>query len=227
MIDILFWLKLAGNTEMGVLLGAGLLGLVRFRQLPGGLRYLAVLVWFGLAMEIVAAAYHYFHQPNLVLIPFDAAGELWLLSLVYGWALRARRYSRWRPWVAGAFAAYAGLASWLQQGRVQFHPDLLVAESLLVLGLVGLYFGKLLRELQVPRLRHDPMCWVSAGALLYFLGKLLIGLFSNYALHHYSMALNQWVWFVHALLLNLLYGCYAIALGLRPTPAAAPIAAHQ
>lgn len=54
------------------------------------------------------------------------------------------------------------------------------------------------------------MCWVSEGALLYFLGKLLIGLFSNYALFHYSRELNQGVWFVHSLLLSVLCGCYAI-----------------
>ena len=75
--------------------------------------------------------------------------------------------------MAGAFVAYAVLDSWLMTDPAQFRPVLLVSESLLVLP--GLYFGKLLRELQVPRLRHDPMRWVSAGALLYLLGRLLIG----------------------------------------------------
>lgn len=225
MSNVLFWFELAGNTERGLLLGTSLLGLVRFRRLPVGLRYLAGLVWLGLAVEIVAAIFHQRHLSNLFLIPFDAAGELWLLSLVYGWALHSATYSRWRPWVAGAFVVYAMLDSWLLAEPGQFRPALLVIESLLALGLVALYFGKLLRELHVVRLRRDPMFWVSAGSLLYFLGKLLIGLFSNYALQHYSQELNQWIWLVHALLLNVCYGCDAIALWLRPAPVALPSAA--
>lgn len=77
-----------------MLLVAGLIVLARFRQLPGGLRYLVGLVWFGLAIEALAAVCRPLHVPNLFLIPFDAAGELWLLSLVYGWALHARHYTR-------------------------------------------------------------------------------------------------------------------------------------
>ena len=219
MNDGSLWLTLAGNTEKAVLLGAGLLGLGLFRQLPRGLRYLAVLLWLGLAMEGLSAACRQLHIANLFLIPFDAAGELWLLSLVYEWGLQSPTYTRWRPWVAGTFVACALLDSWLVINVVQFHPAVLVAESLLTL-VVGLYFGKLLRELHVPLLRREAMFWVSAGALLYFLAKLLIGLFSNYALQHYSMELNRWIWFVHALLLNVLYGCYAWALWLRPRPAA-------
>lgn len=39
---------------------------------------------------------------------------------------------------------------------------------------------------------------------------------SNYALFHYPREPNQGIWFVHSLLLNVLYGCYATAQWLRP-----------
>ncbi|WP_354585928.1 hypothetical protein [Hymenobacter sp. UYCo722] len=156
------------------------------------------------------------HLPNLFLIPIDAAVELWLLSLVYERALQWPAYSRWRPWVAGAFVLVAALSGWLLPDPAHFQPALMVGESLLVLLLPGLYFRKLLNELHVRNLARDAMFWVSTGLLLYFLGKLLIGLFSNYLLAHYSKELNLWVWFVHAVLLFVLHSCYLRALWLRP-----------
>ena len=98
----------------------------------------------------------------------------------------------------------------------RFQPILMVSESLLLLLLPGLYFCKLLNELHVRNLVRDAIFWVSTGLLLYFLGKLLIGLFSNYLLAHYSKELNLWVWFVHAVLLFVLHSCYFRALWLHP-----------
>ena len=167
-------------------------------------------------MEVTAVVLQSKHLPNLFLIPIDAAGELWLLSLVYERALQWPGYSRWRPWVAGAFVLYAILSGWLLTDPAHFQPALMVGESLLLLLLPGLYFRKLLNELHVRNLARDAMFWVSTGLLLYFLGKLLIGLFSNYLLLHYSMELNLWVWFVHAVLLFVLHSCYLRALWLRP-----------
>ena len=147
--DAMFWIHLANDAEIVPLLVAGVSGLVLFRQLPIGLRYLTGLVWFGLVVELVAFLLKIQHQPNLFLIPVDAAGELWLLSLVFGWGLQWPAYSRVRPWVAGAFVVYAGASGWLLANQAKFAPALMVTESLLALVLVGLYFRKLLQELRV------------------------------------------------------------------------------
>ena len=211
-----FWLELTYKLEVVPLFAGGVRGLVVFRRLPRNLRYLVALVWFGLAVELVSHMLRLQHLPNLVLIPVDAAGELWLLSLLYGSALQSATFTKLRPWLAGAFVCYVGLSDWLKPQAAQFKPGLLVLESILVLGLVGLYFRKLLSELRVQRLSRDPMFWVSTGLLLYFLGKLQIALFSNYALQHYSNELNAWVWTIHALLLVLLHSCYCLALWIRP-----------
>ncbi len=210
-----FWFSLASRLEVVPLLLAGVSGLVLFRRLPAGLRYLVGLVWFGLGVELVARFLSQHHRPNLFLFAVDAAGELWLLALVYDRALESAAFTRLRPWLAGAFALYAALSGWLVPAT-QFNPTLQVLESLLVLGLVGLYFRKLLHELRVQHLSHDPMFWVSTGALLFFLGKLQIALFSNYALQRYSNELNIWIWTVHALLLVVLHSCYCLALWMRP-----------
>ncbi|MFD2720694.1 hypothetical protein ACFST9_18375 [Hymenobacter monticola] len=212
--DAAFWLIAIGNVSRVLLLLTGLLGLVRWRQLPRGLRYLVAVAWFGLLVEGTSELMHG-HVSNLVLIPLDASGELWLLSLVYAWALGSARFARWQPWWVGAFVLYAGVSG-LTTPEAKFKTGVLVLESLLLLLLAMLYFRKLLNELRVPRLTQDPMFWVSTGLVLYSLGKLLISLFSNYMLEHYSRELNLWVWTIHAVLIAGLYCCYFRALWMRP-----------
>ncbi|GAC1369690.1 MAG: hypothetical protein NVS3B25_04250 [Hymenobacter sp.] len=199
-----------------MLVVVGVVGLVWYRGLPWGLRYLVGLIWFGVGVELLSKLLLLRHQPNLLLIPLDAAGELWLLSLVYAWALESAVFTRLRPGLAGGFGLYAALSSGLAFEVARFSPGLQVLECLLVLAMVGLYFRKLLHELRVELLTRDPMFWVSTGWLLYALGKLQIALFSNYMLAHYSLPLNQWMWTIHALLTLVLYGCYFRALWMRP-----------
>ena len=216
LLTALYWATLARQAELLPLLAAGIVALVAFRRLSLPQRYLALLVWFGMAVEATGVALQSQHIPNLFLVPIDAAGGVWVLSLLYKHALQWPAYSRWQPWVASAFVLGAALSGWLMTDSAHFQPTLMVSESLLLLLLPVLYFRKLLNELHVRNLAHDAIFWLSAGLLPYALVKLLIGLFSNYLLAHYSRELNLWVWFVHAVLLFVLYSCYLRALWLRP-----------
>ena len=216
LLTALYWATLARQAELLPLLAAGLVALVSFRRLSLPQRYLALLVWFGMAVEVTGVALQSRHIPNLFLVPIDAAGGVWVLSLLYKHALQWPTYSRWQPWVASAFVLGAALSGWLMTDSAHFQPTLMVSESLMLLLLPVLYFRKLLNELHVGNLAHDAIFWLSAGLLPYALVKLLIGLFSNYLLAHYSRELNLWVWFVHAVLLFVLYSCYLRALWLRP-----------
>ncbi len=205
-----------GQCHQALLLLAGLLGLIRYRTLPPELRWLVTLIGFGLVLELAAHILGKLYHANLWLIPIDAAGELWLMSMVFAWALQSAVFIKWRPWVVGTFVLYATLSLTLNFEPARFKPAVQVLESLLVLGMAALYFRKLLNELQVPNLARDPMFWVSAGLVLYSLSKLLIALFSNYLLEHYSRQLSLTVWTIHGLLTIVLYLCYLRALWLRP-----------
>ena len=209
-----------GRCSQAVLLLAGVLGLNRYQRLPTELRWLVGLIWFGLAMEVVSQTAMTLYHSTLWVMPIDAAGELWLLSMVFAKALRSPAFTRVRPWLAGTFVSYVALSGGLtvaiSREAARFKPSLQVLESLLILGMAGLYFRKLLNELQVPNLARDPLFWVSAGVVLYSISKLLIALFSNYLLAHYSRELSLTVWTIHGLLTIVLYLCYLRALWLRP-----------
>lgn len=195
---------------------AVLIGSWRFRQLPINLRYLMALVGLEVITEILSGILNFYHKPNLFINPLFAAGELWLLALVYDKTLRDPKFSRVRPWVAGAFVVYCLLDIILKPEVARFKPALQLVESALLLSLVALYFRKLMQELRVTQLDLEPMFWVSIGLVINNLGKSQIYLFSNYLLTHYSNQLNLNIWAIHALLLAVLYSCYLVALWIRP-----------
>lgn len=199
-----------------VLVAAFTLSLVKYRRLPTNLRFLTGLLGLEVATELAGSLLLYYHQPNLFIIPIFVAGEFWLLSLVYDKTLNWPTFSRLRPWLAGGFVAYCALDSLLAPEAARFKPALMVLESFLVLGLVALYFRKLLNELRVVNLSREPMFWVSVGLIINHLGSLQIHLFSNFLLGHYSQQLNINIWAIHSLLLEVLYSCYFVALWIRP-----------
>ncbi|AMR27761.1 hypothetical protein A0257_12095 [Hymenobacter psoromatis] len=184
--------------------------------MPANLRYLVALLGLEVATEIVGNVLTHYRQPNLFIISIYLAGDIWLLALVYDKTLNWPAFSRLRPWLAGGFVAYCALDSLLAPEVARFKPTLLVLESLLILGLVALYFRKLLNELRVNNLSQEPMFWVSIGLIIIHLGNLQIALFSNFSLSHYSRQLNLNIWAIHALLLVVLYSCYLVALWIRP-----------
>ena len=190
---------------------AGLIGLVRFRQLPLNLRWLAGLIGFVLPLNVLGLALLLQHRNNLFVMPIYSIGEFWLLSIVYMHTLQSVVFTRWVPWLVSGFAAYV-LWDWFQtHNLMQFRPGQQVVQAILLSLLAGLYFRKLLREMYVHRLWQEPMFWVSAGLFIYCLGYIQIALFSNYLLR-YSNQLNMTIWAVHSLLAILLYACYCRAL---------------
>lgn len=204
---------------IGSVIVAGVSGILRFRGLPLGLRYLALLAGFDMLMELtLTALIRVFHfKSNLFLIPVVAVGEVLLLALAYREALQSARFNRLMPWVVGLFSAYALADGWVGLGVVHYATGVQIIADLFQLSLAGLYFWKLLQELRVEHLRREPFFWVSVGSVVYVLGDLFITLSSNYLLAHYPYQLQVVVmlivrpWFVIAL-----YCCYSLALWMRP-----------
>ncbi|RZK23637.1 MAG: hypothetical protein EOO56_04395 [Hymenobacter sp.] len=159
-------------------------------------------------------------KSNLFLFPFVSIGELVLLGLTYRQVLQSTAFNRALPWLLSLFSAYALFVSFSQFGMTRYAVGLATFVNLLMLGLAGLYFRKLLDELQVEQLRYDPFFWVSVGLAVYGLGNLLISLSYNYLLVHYSVQLQLIILVGVRNLFNVtLYLSYCVALWLRPQKA--------
>jgi hypothetical protein len=180
------YIYLGWALSVAIIGAAGLRGLVRFGQLPASLRGLTLFACFEVLIELLTRALvNIFHfKSNLFLLPLDAIGTVGLLALAYGCALQSAAFSRAMPWVLGVFGSYALANTLAGLGTVRYFPSLQVINDLLMCGLAGLYFQKLLTELRVVYLRRDPFFWMSVGLVVYALGDLQLALFGNYILLH-------------------------------------------
>lgn len=206
----------------GLEVAAGLLGLVRYRRLPPGLRWLALLVGFDAAMEstLLMLSTLFAFRNNLFLVPFILAGEIILQTLLYRQVLQSATFNRVVPWVLSLFCLYALLNSPLVSTATGYAVSLEIITNLIQISLAGLYFQKLLNELRVEHLHRDPFFWLSIALMAYGLGNMLVSLFSNYLLTHCTVQLQKIVfWGVRSLSNILLCLAYILVLWVRPAPA--------
>lgn len=190
---------------------AGIVAAVRFKRLSPALRCLAGLIFFELLIELVSRAV----SPNLFLLPIDTLVEFGLLAWMYRRAFWPSAVSRGVPAVVAVFSLVSLLSYAEPTNLLHFNSVQRFAESVLVLGLVLLYFYRVIRELVIVHLEQEPLFWISVGLLLYFSGNVFIFVSSNYVLQH-SQALSMRMWDIHALLYMILQGLYAWALWISP-----------
>ncbi len=220
MLDI--YLGYLLHFNVGLAVATGLLGLGRYRQLVPSLRWLALLAGFDAVSELTYSLLVdvFKFSNNMFLTPFVLAGEIVLLTLLYRQVLRSATFNRVVPWLLGIYCFYALLNSSVVTTVTTNSVSLEIVSDLLRIGLAGLYFQKLLNELRVENLRRDPFFWFSVALAMYGLGNMLITLFSNYLLAHYSINLQKIImWGVRNVFNIELYLAYILVLWARPVPA--------
>lgn len=199
-------------------LAACLVGVARYRQLELTRRYLVWLSLLALVMTVISTVLAYHHRPNLFLGPIDTAIEFTLLALMYRRVLWPLAVARYLPVAIGLFLLGSALTYQPRLTTTEFSPIQHFIESVVILGLVLVYFHRILRPpLMLAPLEYEPMFWVSAGLLLYFAASSLIFLTSNYILLQ-SPGLSRMLWAIHALLYTFLNIFYIVALSITPRP---------
>ena len=211
-----FLQRLVAEASVVPVAVAGVVGVVRFRHLSRPLRYLVASIVAALLVELVSRVLAARHQPNLFLAYLDTLLEFGLLAGLYRLVLRPSAVSRGLPVVVVVFSLSSLLPYLQPSDLLQFNTWQRLAESLLVLGLVLLYFYKIIRELLIVHLTREPLFLVSVGLLLYFSGNVFIFISSNYVLRH-APELGAKLWAIHALLYMVLNSLYAIALWISPS----------
>ena len=205
-----------------LVIAASVSGISRFRRLLPSQRHLTLLACFDATIELTAKflsqVVHL--KSNLFLFPIVLTGEVALLALLYRRALQSPVFTKVLPWIVGLFGLYALLDYLAPHTAVHYAPGVQVVSYLLILGMAGLYFRKLLNDLQLARLSQEPVFLLSVGLTIYSLGSLLIALFSNYIIAHYSRTTQIIVIDGIRNLFNVeLYACYIAVLWMPPPKA--------
>jgi hypothetical protein len=208
-------------TDFVVILAiiGALIAIWRYRQLTSAMRLVALLVCFDAATEMTLVAFRILSPstPNLFLFPISLAGEALFLTLAYRLILASPKLNRVLLGILGAYLVFILTQAWLKLGATQYFVAAQVVSNLFMLGLAALYFRKLLNDLHVTQLRHDPFFWISVGLVIYALGNMFIALGSDYIMTHYSEAIQRLVLLGVRNLFNIeLYALYIVALWMRP-----------
>lgn len=196
-----------------------LIGIWRYQRLTLAMRFIALLVCFDAATEITVLLFRLLAPTtsNLFLFPVSLAGEAIFLALAYRQVLASPKLGRALLAVLGAYLAFVLAQAWRKLGTPQYFVAAQVVSTLFMLGLAVLYFRKLLNELHVETLSHDPFFWVSVGLAIYALGIMFIALTSDYVMAHYSKEVQRLVLLGVRNLFNIeLYALYLAALWMRP-----------
>lgn len=212
-------IRLITATSYWLSMAAALSALVRYRRLAPALRLVALLACFDAATEVVSSLFHDLlpTTSNLFILPVSVGGEGLLLTLAYRRALAAPRLGRALLGALAAYLAFVLAEAWRRLGTVQYYVATQVLSNLLMLGLAGLYFRKLLHEPTSERLHRDPFFWLSVGLAFYALGNLPIVLSADYVLAHYSRGVQRLLLLGVRNVFNItLYLSYLAALWLPP-----------
>lgn len=183
------------------------------------MRFIAWLVCFDAMTELTAHTLTVLAPSgsNLFLYPISLGGEGLFLTLAYRRELASPRLSRALLVALAVYLLFLVVQAWLKLGTVQYFAAAQVVSNLFMLGLAALYFRKLLHDLHVTRLSHDPFFWISVGLAIYALGNMFIALSSDYVMAHYSVEAQRLVLLGVRNLFNIeLYVLYFVALWMRP-----------
>lgn len=205
------------NTCLAIVVA--LVGIWRYRQLTLPMRFIAWLVCFDATTELTAHTLTVLAPSgsNLFLYPVSLGGEGLLLTLAYRQALASPRLSRMLLIALAVYLLFIMAQAWLKLGTAQYFVAAQVVSNLFMLGLAALYFRKLLNDLYMTQLRHDPFFWISVGLVIYTLGNMFIALSSDYVMAHYSIDIQRFVLLGVRNLFNIeLYIIYLVALWMRP-----------
>jgi hypothetical protein len=153
-----------------IALGAGL---ICYKYIHGGARWLLYLLILNFIVELILIHYAAFHKNNHFLLNVSSLIETACLAGMY-YSIIMRKWSR--IFIVSSFLIYLVIAIYsFEWSRIADY--MLGVQRLIMIVYVILYFQYLLSELKVDYLIGHSFFWISAGALLYASGTLFIFLF--------------------------------------------------
>ncbi|MDX1906110.1 MAG: hypothetical protein SF053_03690 [Bacteroidia bacterium] len=198
------------------------IALLNHRRLDQVQRLTLMLVVLGIATEVAAYVVGTLRQNNLFLLHLFTVAEFILLATIYHKGYQHLISVRWYWVLIIVFVGLSLLNLLYWQGPNAYNSNGRALESILVTGLVILFFMQVLHRLDIANLSEYPLFWLSCGLLIFFPSNLLLFIFSDYIIERgqgSSQGSLQFfeIWAIHGIFNMLLYLFYARALLCRWT----------
>ncbi len=186
-----------------------IIGLLRYKYLMGGIKWIFWFVVFGTVMQLLSRAMIPLINTNIPGMHVYVPIEFFLFSMAYRHFLDGFLNKNVINGITISVILYSVINSLFIQSVYQF-PNFVRAVCILILAVYAmLWFLKTLREMKITRLRDEPVVWINTGALIYFSGNYFIFILSNLVLQ-LSVVLARYAFRVSGILMILFYLLIAI-----------------
>jgi hypothetical protein len=185
-------------------------GIVRYRYLNAGLKWIFWFVVFATILQLTSRVMVKIGYYNVPLMHLYVPVKFLFYSMAYKYILAGFIPMKIIYGIAAVFISFSLVNSFLIQSITQYNSYVRAIGSLLIIVYAILYFMKALRELNIPKLRNEPLIWFNAAALVNFSGNFFVFMLSNLLLSH-STQLSTISWRVNSIIGSAFYIVVAIA----------------
>lgn len=162
-------------------------GLIRYKFLKGGIKWIFWFVVFGTVMQLLSRAIIPLLKTNLPLMHLYVPIKFFLLSMAYRHFLDGFLNKKVIYGITIIVISYSVINSLFIQSIYNQFPNFVRAICIFILAVYAmLWFLKSLREMKITSLRAEPIVWINTGALIYFSGSFFIFILSNIILKQFN-----------------------------------------
>ena len=179
------------------------LGLLNLKYLRGGWQWVFGFVVFGF-IAFVLHAFVFDGVNNLFLMHLYVPLKFILFTGAYRHFLKGFVSTRILVWVVVLFIGYNIFNTMFIQSITEYNSYPRALGSFLISIYAILWYLKALTNMEIRRLRDEPVVWFNTGVLIYFAGSFFVFILSNQVLFQ-SVALSKQVWLISSTLMFIFY----------------------
>jgi hypothetical protein len=197
-----------------MIVGAILIGLIRFRKLNGKQRLLLCLLAASLLSELISRGLWSYKMNNFPVFHIYSIFEFFFLASIYRMAFNRVKFDKIINLFIGLFICFAILNTLVWQSIFTLNSNVLATSSLIfILCSLG-YFYNLFREINTEHLERDSMFWINVAVLIYFSSSFVLFIFRNLLIFE-AFEKTMSIWVVNLVFNFLYYLFFGVALWMK------------
>ena len=197
---LILYVKFLGNFSM---IPPLVLGLLNLKYLRNGWQWVFGFVVLGFIISMLHM--HVFARVNnLFLLHLYVPLKFILFTGAYRHFLKGFIPAKILVWVTVLFIGYCIFNTLFIQRITEYNSYPRALGSFLISIYAILWYLKALTNMEIRRLRDEPVVWFNTGVLIYFAGSFFVFILSNQVLFQ-SVALSKQVWLISSTLMFILY----------------------
>ena len=179
------------------------LGLLNLKYLRGGWQWVFGFVVFGF-IAFILHGFVFEGVNNLFLMHLYVPLKFIIFTGAYRHFLKGFVSTRILVWVVVLFIGYNIFNTMFIQSITEYNSYPRALGSFLISIYAILWYLKALTNMEIRRLRDEPVVWFNTGVLIYFAGSFFVFILSNQVLFQ-SVALSKQVWLISSTLMFIFY----------------------